>query len=183
MKVVGGTTEAPPSSPLLLYLGSRIAGLDSGTVEPSPHLYTGGRLTTRTGTGFKIDLPAVEARGESSPGWVAQESEGGPATSTWKERVRESDICLLVRTLRIDGAPLHFERAVLIGKLGLDGSEWHILVLGSADPSLVGAAGEEVSILASTAYGRTIAGRARMDRLTPTGGTVQLQGIGPLQRR
>lgn len=91
----------------------------------------------------------------------------------------EPDTCLLVETLRIDGVALRFERAVLFAKQELDGSRWHILVLG-ADPSLVEVVGEEVGIVASTAYGRTVAGRARMQRLTPTGGTVRLEGIGAL---
>jgi len=95
--------------------------------------------------------------------------------------VSEPEICLLIETLRIDGRPLRFERAVLFGGQELLADQWRIMVF-DADSTVIRAAGEEVRIVATASPDHTVAGRARKVCVTPTCGYVRLQGIGMLLR-
>jgi len=95
--------------------------------------------------------------------------------------VSDPEICLLIETLRIDGQPLRFERAVLFGSEDLLADQWRIMVF-DAEPAVIHAAGEQVRIVATMGPDYTVAGRAKKVCVTPACGYVRLQGIGMLLR-
>lgn len=93
----------------------------------------------------------------------------------------ESEICLLIETLRLDGRRLRCERAMLFANEGPHADQWRIIVF-DADPAVIRAAGEELRIVAAISPECTVAGRAKKVCITPACSFVRLQGSGRLLR-